>query len=155
MGLQEKGPSSFNTSENGIDFGSALWKKFTHILSEGDLSLQQTMYGVSWPADEKTPPDLIHYFVGIEKHNKELPVDLVKLQVEGGEYFRYEYKGPLTSIDQGFQDAYMNALPRSGFVSRVGQHLEIYRKGFDPYSPVTSFEILIPVCKPQEDGGVT
>ena len=67
IGISEIGPSSFNLNSDGAEFGALLWQKFFNKLLEKHIPINQKMYGASWPADDKTPPDLIHYFVGFEK----------------------------------------------------------------------------------------
>jgi predicted transcriptional regulator YdeE len=130
VGIGEIGPSSFNLNSDGAGFGALLWQKFFTKLSENNIPIHQMLYGVSWPADEKTPPDLIHYFVGLEKSGEILSKDFSELDLKGGNYFSYRYQGAPASIDAGFQDAYMNHFPKSGLEPRDGQHLEIYSELF-------------------------
>ena len=144
IGIQAIGPSSFNDNKNsGAVFGANLWRKFIESLIERNLPLNQVMYGVSWPADELTPPQEIHYFCGIESIKK--IEGLTTLKLEGGEYFEYKCEVPADEMDRGFQEAYMYAFPQSGLEGREGQHLEIYGEDYDPNSPIANFTILIPV----------
>ena len=145
IGISDIGPSSFNLNSDGAAFGTLLWQKFFTKLSENNIPINQMLYGVSWPADEKTPPDLIHYFVGLEKSEEILLKDFSELDLQGGNYFSYKYQGSPAGIDAGFQDAYMNQFPKSGFEPRVGQHLEIYSDYFDSNSENIDFQILIPI----------
>ena len=145
IGISEIGPSSFNLNSDGAGFGAFLWQKFFTKLSENNIPRNQTMYGVSWPADEKNPPDLICYFVGFEKSGEIIPKDFSELDLQGGNYFSYEYQGSPAGIDSGFQDAYLNQFPKSGFEPREGQHLEIYPNYFDSNSKNIDFQILIPI----------
>lgn len=145
VGIQEIGPSSFNQQMDGSDFGAALWKKLFSMLGEINLPLSEKMYGVSWPADNLTPPDVIHFFVGFEKKDRELPGTFISLNLEGGNYFAYQYSGPISAIDDAYQKAYLEALPQSGFSGREGQHLELYEAEVDLNSPEITFTILIPV----------
>ena len=145
VGISEIGPSSFNLNSDGAEFGALLWQKFFNKLLEKHIPINQKMYGASWPADDKTPPDLIHYFVGFEKSEEILLKDFSELDLQGGNYFSYKYQGSPAGIDAGFQDAYMNQFPKSGFEPRVGQHLEIYSDYFDSNSENIDFQILIPI----------
>ena len=146
FGIQETGPSSFNEIENsGSEFGSKLWIKFIELVVGGGVSTNRKMYGVSWPADEHTPPQIINYFTGIASPDNLGINTLKKLEILGGNYFKYEYIGSPLEIDKGFFEAYTVALPASGFVGRDGQHLEIYPEDYDPNASVIRFEILIPV----------
>ena len=81
----------------------------------------------------------------IEKTREALPNEFSELTLKGGSYFRYEYVGPASEVDKGFQDAYMNAFPNSGLKARDGQHLEVYPADLNMEAPEISFEILIPV----------
>jgi predicted transcriptional regulator YdeE len=142
-GIQKTGPSSFNKENNaGADFGNKLWHEFIDKVLAAGIPLGQDMFGVSWPADDQTPPQLITYFCGF-KSDKEV-AGFETLQVEGGNYFEYRYEGYAVDIEKGFQDAYMNAFPASGLKGRAGQHLEIYGEEYDPNAPISIFKILIP-----------
>lgn len=144
IGIEEVGPSSFNADQgSGASFSEKLWRRFIAMVIAAELPLDVDMYGVSWPADDKTPPDFVHYFCGLE--SDVLPEGFRQLAVEGGPYFQFRYEGPATEIDLGFQDAYMKALPESGLKPREGQHLEIYGDEYDPEAPIVQFRILIPV----------
>jgi predicted transcriptional regulator YdeE len=142
-GIQKTGPSSFNKEENaGADFGNKLWHEFIDKVIAAGIPLEQDMYGVSWPADDQTPPQLITYFCGFKSN---APVDEFELlEVEGGNYFEYRFEGYAVDVDKGFQDAYMNAFLASGLKGRAGQHLEIYGEEYDPNAPISIFRILIP-----------
>ena len=143
VGIREIGPSSFNKSENaGADFGNKLWHLFIDKVIDAGISLDQDMYGVSWPADEQTPPQMINYFCGFKSEGDIEGFD--SLLIDGGNYFEYRYEGLAVDIDKGFQDAYMSAFPKSGLKGRVGQHLEIYGEEYDPNAPISIFRILIP-----------
>ena len=144
VGIQAKGPSSFNEVEqSGSKFSEKLWREFIGKLVESGISLDRDMYGVSWPADELTPPQYVHYFCGFESDGD--VAGLTNLKLDGGNYFQYNCEVLAVDIDKGFQDAYMNAMPTSGLKGREGQHLEIYGDEYDPDSPVARFRILIPV----------
>jgi predicted transcriptional regulator YdeE len=146
VGIVEIGPSSFNEVENsGAKFGDSMWQKFIPMVAGKGLSLERKMYGVSWPADDQVPPQLINYFVGFEIEDGISTENFQELPLEGGAYFEYVYKGPIQEIDNGFMEAYMNALPSSGLMSREGQHLEIYPTDYDPSASEITFQILIPV----------
>ena len=142
-GIQRNGPSSFNQDPRaGGEFSNKLWHEFIDKVISAGISLEQDMYGVSWPADDLTPPQLITYFCGFKS---DLDVaGFETLQVEGGNYFEYRYEGYAVDIDKGFQDAYMKAFPASGLKGRAGQHLEIYGEEYDPNAPISIFKILIP-----------
>ena len=144
VGIQAKGPSSFNEVEqSGSKFSEQLWREFIGKLVEKGISLDRDMYGVSWPADDSTPPQYVHYFCGFES---DLEVTgLTNLRLDGGNYFQYNCEVLAVDIDKGFQNAYMVAMPESGFQGREGQHLEIYGDEYDPDSPIARFRILIPV----------
>ena len=144
VGIQAKGPSSFNDeAESGAKFSEQLWREFIGKVIENGVSLDRDMYGVSWPADELTPPQYVYYFCGFESDQD---FDgLIPFNLEGGNYFQYNCEVLAVDIDQGFQDAYMSAMPASGLKGREGQHLEIYGEEYDPDSPVAKFKILIPV----------
>ena len=61
VGIVEIGPSSFNEVENsGAKFGDSMWQKFIPMVAGKGLSLERKMYGVSWPADDQFPPQLIN-----------------------------------------------------------------------------------------------
>ena len=144
VGIQAKGPSSFNEVEqSGSKFSEQLWREFIGKLVESGISLDRDMYGVSWPADDLTPPQYVHYFCGFESDVQ--VVGLASLKLEGGNYFQYNCEVLAVDIDKGFQEAYMNAMPNSGLKGRQGQHLEIYGEEYDPDSPIARFRILIPV----------
>lgn len=143
-GTLNKGPSSFNVEEgSGAQFASNSWHAFVDKLIAHGVPLDQEQFGVSWPADNQVPPQEIYYFCGVEYGaNSE---DFEQFKVEGGNYFAYGCKVPQQNLDQGFQEAYMVALPASGLTPREGQHLEIYGSEYDPNSPIARFQILIPV----------
>ena len=145
VGIQERGPSSFNQSENGAAFGASVWEKFIPMVIQAGLSLNREMYGVSWPADENTPPQHVHYFVGFVKPDGFTGSGFSELELEGGAYFEYRFTGAPADIDQGFIAAYTQALPASGLISREGQHLEIYPDDYDQAASEITFRILIPV----------
>lgn len=143
FGIQEVVPSSFNDSENAAEASERLWRRFIDAISQAGAPLNVEMYGVSWPADEQTPPQYVHYFCGFE-----YPCTfeaMTQLTLEGGDYFSFRYEGPATTIDEGFREAYLEALPASGLTSRSGQHLEIYGDEYDPSAEIAVFQILIPV----------
>lgn len=143
-GIEKTGPSSFNVEENaGGNFSNNLWHEFIDKVIAAGLSLEQDMYGVSWPADDQTPPQVISYFCGFKSDNEVEGFET--LDVKGGNYFEYRYEGFAVDIDKGFQAAYMNAFPASGLKGRIGQHLEIYGEEYDPNAPISIFKILIPV----------
>jgi predicted transcriptional regulator YdeE len=143
-GIQAKGPSSFNDVEqSGAKFASDLWHQLIEKIIEADLPLDNLMYGVSWPADGLTPPQEVFYFCGFESESSIPGFD--SLTLEGGNYFEYKSEVPATDLNQGFQEAYMVAMPASGFQGREGQHLELYGAEYDPESPIAKFTILIPV----------
>lgn len=145
IGISAIGPSSFNELASGKDFGDQLWISLINLMIKGGLSPHRRMYGVSWPADSLTPPDLINYFVGFEKPNEGYGDDFSPLELEGGNYFRFLYQGDPHKVDEGFRSAYIEALPKSGYKTRNGQHLEIYPEDIDMSSHKISFEILIPI----------
>lgn len=144
IGIQATGPSSFNPVENsGAKFGEQLWHEFIEKVVNADISLDRDMYGVSWPADENTPPSQIHYFCGFESDQS---LDgFATLELDGGNYFEYLCEVLAVDIDKGFQEAYLSAMPASGLKAREGQHLEIYGVEYDPDSPIAKFRIYIPV----------
>jgi len=146
VGIQEVGPSSFNAeADSGAKFGDQLWQKFIQLVVSADLNPQRKMYGVSWPADNLTPPQLINYFVGFQDIGENYSDKFSNLILTGGNYFEFTYKGSPRDIDNGFIVAYTSALPKSGLKSREGQHLEIYSEDFDPTASEIQFKILIPV----------
>ena len=145
-GIQEIGPSSFNNAVNaGAKFGDSMWQKFIPMVAGAGLSLERKMYGVSWPADENIPPQSIHYFVGFETPDDFSQSEFETFTVPGGGYFQYHYTGSMQDVDQGFADAYANALPASGLIPRQGLHLELYPEDYDPTASEVTFQILIPV----------
>ena len=146
VGIKRVGASSFNEQEgSGAQFAAAVWREFIPLVIAAGLSPQRTMYGVSWPADEFTPPQNVHYFAGFEPVEGKVPADMEALQLTGGNYFTYVFVGGIQKIDQGFQNAYSVAFPASGLMGRDGQHLEIYPADYDPSAEVITFEILIPI----------
>ena len=146
VGIKRIGPSSFNAQEgSGGQFAAQVWQEFIPLVIAAGLSPQRVMYGVSWPADEFTPPQNVHYFAGFESVDATVPADMEELKLTGGNYFTYIYVGDIQKIDEGFQNAYNVAFPASGLTGRDGQHLEIYPEDYDPSSGVISFEILIPI----------
>ena len=145
-GIQKIGPSSFNDEANaGAKFGDSMWQKFIPMVTGAGLSLERKMYGVSWPADENAPPQLINYFVGFETPDDFSGPEFESFTVPGGGYFQYQYSGSMQNVDHGFNDAYVNALPASGLIPRQGLHLELYPEYYDPTAFEVTFEILIPV----------
>jgi predicted transcriptional regulator YdeE len=143
VGIQRTGPSSFNQSESGSDFAAKLWFEFIDSIQELGIDLGRDMYGVSWPADDQTPPQQVHYFAGfISDENFD---GLTALSVPSGNYFDYSCEVPANNLDSGFHDAYVKAMPASGLVPREGLHLEIYGDEYDPTSDIARFRILIPV----------
>ena len=67
VGIKRIGPSSFNENEGtGGQFAAQVWQEFIPLVITAGLSPQRVMYGVSWPADEFTPPQNVHYFAGFE-----------------------------------------------------------------------------------------
>ena len=142
-GIQQTGPSSFNSdTKAGADFSSKIWHEFIEMLLASDVKLDQEMYGISWPADNETPPQQVVYFCGFKS---DIDVEgFESLQIVGGKYFEYRYEGLVVDIPRGFEIAYMSAFPNSGLNSRDGQHIEIYGDEYDPDSPVSIFKILIP-----------
>lgn len=147
FGIRRIVPSSFNDAlASGENSADAIWQEFIPTVIEAGLSPQRVMYGVSWPADELTPPQHVHYFAGFELGEDESVTDgFEELEVEGGNYFTYIYVGSMKSVDAGFLNAYNVAFPDSGLTPREGQHLEIYPADYDPSAEVTTFQILIPV----------
>ena len=144
VGIQAMGPSSFNEVEqSGAKFSEQLWRDLIGKLVESGISLDRDMYGVSWPADDLTPPQYVHYFCGFVSDGD--LEGLTSLKLEGGNYFQYDCEVLAADIDKGVQDAYMSAMPSSGLIGREGQHLEIYGEEYDPDSPIARFRILIPV----------
>ena len=143
-GIQAKGPSSFNDVEkSGAEFSSDLWHQLIEKMIKAEIPLDGLMYGVSWPADELTPPQEVFYFCGFESESALPGFDTLRL--DGGNYFEYKCEVPATNLDQGFQEAYLVAMPASGHKGRDGQHLELYGAEYDPESPISKFSILIPV----------
>ena len=124
-------------------FAEQIWQEFIGKLIAAGVPLDQDLYGVSWPADDQVPPQEIYYFCGFESNK--LIGNFEELQLAGGNYFEYSCSVPADNIDLAFQQAYMEALPKSGFASRDGQHIEIYGSEYDPDSPTAEFRILIPV----------
>ena len=146
VGIQKVGPSSFSVEANsGSKFADQIWQEFIPQVIGSGISVERVMYGVSWPADENTPPQLIHYFAGFELAPEEVPAGFEKFELVGGNYFSYTYTGSMRDVDSGFIDAYTVALPQSGLVGREGQHLEVYPADYNPSAEVVTFEILIPV----------
>ena len=144
LGLSFVGPSSFNDQEGaGSEFADRIWHEFIDALLQANIPLNQDLFGVSWPADEHTPPQEIHYFCGFE--SSENIKGFETLEVAGGGYFECHAEVPASNLDSAFQQAYLEALPASGLTSREGQHLEIYGEEYDPDSPTARFRILIPV----------
>ena len=143
-GISAKGPSSFNDEVgSGAEFGKQVWLNFISEALKKGIDLGQDLYGVSWPADDQTPPQEIYYFCGFVS---DLEVEgFEKLELIGGNYFQYNCEVLANEIDKGFQDAYMNAMPASGLKNREGQHIEIYGQEYDPDSEIARFRILIPV----------
>ena len=122
-----------------------MWKKLIPQMITANLNLEREMYGVSWPADDQTPPQLINYFVGFVDASEKYPDNFRELFLEGGNYFEYKYVGAAADIDKGFLRAYTEELSASGLNSREGQHLELYGADYDPQAPIIKFSILIPV----------
>jgi len=143
-GIQAQGPSSFNNVEgSGADFSKQLWFTFIDKLVELNIAFDGDLYGVSWPADDHTPPQEVHYFCGLESAE---PIDgLQSLELTDGNYFEHRCDVPASHVDQAFDDAYMRAFPNSGLIGRDGQHIEIYGDEYDPESERAKFRILIPV----------
>ena len=142
-GIQETGPSTFNDdAKAAADFSSKLWHEFIDKVINSGIRLDQEMFGISWPADDQTPPQLVTYFCGFKSDFEVKGFE--SLQVEGGNYFDYRYEGYVVDIAKGFHDAYLKAFPSSGLEARAGQHIEIYGDEYDPDSPISIFKILIP-----------
>ena len=146
VGIQSTGPSSFSDqSEPGQKFGERSWQSLVATMLENGLSLHREMFGVSWPADEHTPPQQVHYFTGFEPVEGEDYSAFSEIDIETGAFFEYIYTGSPHKIDAGFIAAYTQALPESGLTPRSGQHLEMYADDYMPDAEVVSFRILIPV----------
>ena len=146
VGIKRIGPSSFNNNEgSGGQFAAQVWQEFIPMVIAAGLSPQRVMYGVSWPADELSPPQNVHYFAGFEPDGEVVPAGMEELQLTGGNYFTYVYVGDIQKIDEGFLNAYNEAFPASGLIGREGQHLEIYPEDYDPSAEAITFQILIPV----------
>ncbi|CAN2175069.1 right oriC-binding transcriptional activator [Candidatus Nanopelagicaceae bacterium] len=146
VGIKRIGPSSFNDNVgSGSQFAAQVWQEFIPLVIAAGLSPQRVMYGVSWPADEFTPPQNVHYFAGFEPLDGTVPEYMEELQLTGGNYFTYIYVGDIQKNDEGFQNAYNVAFPASGLTGRNGQHLEIYPEDYDPSAEAITFQILIPV----------
>ena len=144
IGLLRRGPSSFNDVEkSGSQFASDIWHEFVDLLLKHGFTLGQDLYGVSWPADDNTPPQEVHYFCGVESEAK--ISEFTSLKIDGGNYFEYRCEVPASNLDLAFQQAYLEAMPASGLIEREGQHIEVYGVEYDPNSPVAKFRILIPV----------
>lgn len=143
LGILRKGPSSFNVNGQGTEFAGEIWREFIDQLLQAGVPLNQDLYGVSWPADDSTPPQEIYYFCGFA--SSEVLPGFEELHFEGGNYFEYRCEVPANDLDAGFQAAYLDALPKSGLEPREGQHLELYGDEYDPQSPIARFRILIPV----------
>ena len=144
LGLLRKGPSSFNVLENaGTKFAADVWAEFINLLVDNGVPLAQDLYGISWPADENTPPQEVFYFCGFESTDQIGAFE--SLELESGNYFNFDCEVEADNLDKGFQEAYMVAFPASGLTPRDGKHLEIYGQEYDPNSPIARFRILIPV----------
>jgi predicted transcriptional regulator YdeE len=142
-GIQDTGPSTFNhDSKAGADFSSKLWHEFIDKVLSSGVALDQDMYGISWPADDQTPPQQVTYFCGFKSDFDVYGFE--SLQIDGGNFFEYRYEGYVVDIVEGFHDAYMQAFPSSGLKPRAGQHIEIYGDEYDPDSPISIFKIMIP-----------
>lgn len=147
VGLQAVGASSFAADPDaGKKFADSMWLRLIPAMIEAGLPIERAMFGVSWPADDLTPPQEVHYFVGYAKTAEPVPGEFVELALEGGSYFEYVYMGAPSAIDTGFTDAYMSAMPASGFQGREGQHLELYPDDYNPQAETITFKILIPIA---------
>jgi predicted transcriptional regulator YdeE len=144
VGIRSVIPSSFDPTNTQTEWQvRELFDRLTRGLFESLNFQPSVLYGISEPADTATPPLTIHYFAGVESDRSIGGFD--ELLLPPGKYFSVTFRGPVSEIDTAIREIYGGELERSGLHVREGLHLEIYDERFDPNSPNSEIDILIPV----------
>ena len=121
-----------------------LIEKVRAALLDQGISTDCDFFGISWPADELSPPMMINFFAGIESDIAG-DDDFEEIVVTPGNYFATTYEGSMANFDEAIIEIYGPTLENSGHQVRDGLHLEIYGSSFDPNSETSLVDVLIPV----------
>lgn len=141
-------PTSFNSvNPSSQESVPQLWQGFWDRYWELGIDVQGSCIAVATPVDgSDNPPMFVNYLAGVEVPlDLRLPDGFVDEYVPAGRYVHYTHQGPFELLDQSFQHAYLEWLPKSGLSIRQGHHLELYTPKCDISKTDGEMEILIPV----------
>jgi AraC family transcriptional regulator len=120
-----------------------LWDTFNKRRSEIHPMSPEVTYGVITGDMDMTN---LHYIAGAEvEPGDKMPEGMETVEVVEGNYAAFTHEGSLQNLRQTMQTIYQDSLPQSGLTMRDAPHLELYDDRFDPSSPASQFDILVPV----------
>jgi predicted transcriptional regulator YdeE len=153
VGFETLTPSSFSPDHDPA--GTHIQDLF-HTLREAiasfDFDLPAEVYGISCPADDANPPQLIRYFAGIPTPDVDVE-GLEEITVTPGAYFAVTYEGTIGEFDRAINEIYGPVFSASGYEFREGLHLEIYPANWDPQDPNARMDVLIPISSTEGNEG--
>ena len=128
-----------------------LWNRFKpisnqikHRVGEGFYSLQ--LYPKNYFAPFSPKTEFIKWAAIEVEISEDLPPNMQTLQLEGGSYAQFTYKGTVKDYPQTAQYIFGKWLPESGYQLDDKPHFEILgNKYLGPENPSSEEEIFIPV----------
>jgi len=102
------------------------------------------VFGITSPADDAVPPQLIRYLAGIPAPD-DYSGQLADITVAPGAYFAVTYEGTITNFDDAVGEIYGDVFNQSGYQFRDGLHLEMYPSDWDPQNAHSRMDVLIPI----------
>ncbi|MCU1328126.1 MAG: transcriptional regulator [Bryobacterales bacterium] len=120
-----------------------IWDNFMRRRDEIPAKVADVTYGVITGGMDMNN---LHYIAGIEvEPGDRVPEGMETVEVVEGNYAVFTHRGPISDLPQTTRTIYQDSLPQSGLTMRDAPHVELYDGRFDPSSPTSEFDILVPV----------
>lgn len=120
------------------------WQDFFEKSEGMDLGHVEMFYGAAVPSMSLEVP--MDYFAGaLVSLECAVPGGMESVEIPRGLYLAVTHLGPISTIADSYQKAYMESLGASGREMRSAPHLEIYMPNLNPMADDYEMKICIPV----------
>ena len=121
---------------------SSLWRGFRSRLKELNFSEDQTLWSVQLHNPEH-PGKIAQRWAAAPAHL--LSGEMEKLEIPGGLYAVFLYRGGMAGFESFLIDAFQQKLPSLSLALDKRPHFQLLGKNFNPFSEDSEEEVWIPV----------
>lgn len=124
-----------------------IWDDYGQRIAEIPAPDSGVVYGVGY-VHGRGSARFYRYVAGRATLSEAVPVGMVRVEIPGGAYARFTYRGPISGLGQTVQRIFGAWLPAAKLQQRPGPELEHYDHRFRGEDEDSVMEFLVPVHDP-------